>query len=637
MRRMHPILRSLASVFFLAGLCLQSVFGPVAAQAKYAPFPFMYLPSQSTESVAARLADQNALFKEQFEDDMRSSPESESARGDYRDNATLDDYSLAASVKQNAADRAYRAKLAAISAEGFPEQNRISHDLLLHVLDNRIADYELKNYEMPISQMQGIHNSLADLPNSVPLDTVQHYEDYIARMHQIPRAFEQTIEVLRQGEKDGLMPVRILLEQIPAQCEGTITENPFLGPTKKFPASISAADQKRLTAEIVEVVNSEVLPAYRRFAEFIAKDYAPHGRSTIGLNSLPDGARRYQQAIREQTTTDMSPAEIHALGLREVERINGLLTNLAMKAGYKDLSSFRAAINSDPKYIPKSADQIVEDFRRYVGQMQPHLPELFGVFPKTPLTVEAAPASQPNNPTHYVFGTPDGSRPARVVVATSNYAHRKLVSDETQAYHEGIPGHHMQISIQQRLTGLPEFRLHVINNAYAEGWAVYAEALGKEIGFFQDSASDYGRLNLELMRAVRLVVDTGIHAEGWTREQAVAYFRESGAGDEPTIQAEIDRYIAWPAQGLSYQIGKLKILDLRNHAKERLGAHFDIKAFHDEILSGGSLPLDMLEARVDNWIGSQLPNGATDKAVRGALLRRLSNTCQFGQIPEGIG
>ncbi len=611
MRHMLSIPRSLASAFFVAGLCLQSVFGPVAAQAKYAPFRFIYLSSQSTESVAARLAAQNALFKEQFDDDMRASPESETARGDYRDNAMLDDYSLAASTKQNATDRAYRAKLAAISAEGFPEQDRISHDLLLHVLDNRIADYELKNYEIPISQMQGIHNSLADLPNSVPLDTVRHYEDYTARLHQIPRAFEQTIEVLRQGEKDGLMPVRILLEQIPAQCEGTITENPFLAPTKKFPASISAEDQKRLTAEIVEVVNSEVLPAYRRFAEFIAKDYASHGRSTIGLNSLPDGARRYQQAIREQTTTDMSPAEIHALGLREVGRINGLLTNLAMKAGYKDLSSFRAAINSEPKYIPKSADQIVEDFRRYVGQMQPHLPELFGVFPKTPLTVEPAPASQPNNPTHYVFGTPDGSRPARVVVATSNYAHRKLVSDETQAYHEGIPGHHMQISIQQRLTGLPEFRLHVLNNAYAEGWAVYAEALGKEIGFFQDPASDYGRLNLELMRAVRLVVDTGIHSEGWTREQAVAYFRESGAGDEPTIQAEIDRYIAWPAQGLSYQIGKLKILDLRDRAKQRLGPHFDIRAFHDEILGGGSLPLDMLEARVENWIGSQLPNGAT--------------------------
>lgn len=599
------------SVFGLACLCLQGVFGPAVAPGVNAPFPDIHVSSQSTESVAARLATQNTLFREQFEDDMRASPEGETASGDYRDNALLDDYSLAASTKQNAVDRAYRAKLEATSTEGFPEQDRLSHDLLLHLLDNRIADYALKDYEMPISQMQGIHNSLTDLPNSVPLDTVKHYEDYIARLHQIRRAFAQTIEVLRQGEKDGLMPVRILLEQIPAQCEGTIAEDPFLAPTKKFPASISAEDQKRLTEKIEQAVNSEVLPAYHHFADFIAKDYAPRGRTTIGLNFLPDGARRYQQAIREQTTTDLSPAEIHALGLREVERINGLLNDLALKAGYTGLSSFRAALNGDPKYVPKSADQIVEDFRRYVGQMQPRLPELFGVFPKTPLTVEAAPASQPNNPTHYIFGTPDGTRPARVVVATSNYAHRKLLSDETQAYHEGIPGHHLQISIQQRLTGLPEFRLHVINNAYAEGWAVYAEALGKEIGFFQDPASDYGRLNLELMRAVRLVVDTGIHSEGWTREQAVAYFRETGAGDEPTIQAEINRYIAWPAQGLSYQIGKLKILDLRNRAQQQLGSHFDLRAFHDEILSGGSLPLDMLEARVANWIGSQFPNGAS--------------------------
>lgn len=599
------------SVFGLACLCLQIASGPAVAKGLNVHLPDAHLSSPSTDSVAARLATQNTLFSEQFEDDMKSSPESETARGDYRDNALLDDYSLAASTKQNAADRTYRAKLAAISTEGFSEQDRLSHDLLLHVLDNRIADSALKDYEMPISQMQGIHNSLADLPNSVPLDTVQHYEDYIARLHQIPRAFEQTIEVLRQGEKDGLMPARILLEQIPAQCEGTIAEDPFLAPTKNFPASVPDEAQKRLTEKIEQAVNSEVLPAYRHFADFIAKDYAPHGRTTIGLNSLPDGARLYQQAIREQTTTDMAPAEIHALGLREVERINGLLNALALKAGYKDLSSFRTGLNNDPKYVPKSPDQIVDDFRRYVGQMQPRLPELFGVFPKTPLTVEAAPASQPNNPTHYIFGTPDGTRPARVVVATSNYAHRKLLSDETQAYHEGIPGHHLQISIQQRLTGLPEFRLHVINNAYAEGWAVYAEALGKEIGFFQDPASDYGRLNLELMRAVRLVVDTGIHSEGWTREQAVAYFRESGAGDEPTIQAEINRYIAWPAQGLSYQIGKLKILDLRNRAQQQLGSRFDLRAFHDEILSGGSLPLDMLEARVTNWIRSQLPNAAS--------------------------
>jgi uncharacterized protein (DUF885 family) len=595
----------------IACLCLQAGAGRAVAQEKKPASPEVSVSLHQVSSVEARLAAQNALFKQQFEDDRKASPESETAGGDYQDNATLDDYSIAASIKQNAVDRAYRAKLAAISTEGFPEQDRLSHDLLIHVLDDRITDYELKDYEMPVSQMQGIHISLADLPNSVPLDTVRHYEDYIARLHQIPRAFEQTIAVLRQGERDGLMPVRILLEQIPAQCAGTIAENPFLAPTKNFPAAIARKDQERLTDAIVQVVDSEVLPAYHRFADFIAKDYAPHGRTAIGLNSLPEGDRRYQQAIQEQTTTRMSPAEIHALGLREVARINGLLNDLAVKAGYKDLSSFRAALNSDPRYTPKSADQIVDDFRRYVSQMQPRLPELFGVFPTTPLAVEAAPASQPNNPTHYVFGTPDGSRPARVVVATSNFAHRKLVSDETQAYHEGIPGHHLQISIQQQLTGLPEFRLHVINNAYAEGWAVYAEALGKEIGFFQDPASDYGRLNLELMRAVRLVVDTGIHSEGWTREQAVACFHENGVADEPTIQAEIDRYIAWPAQALSYQIGKLEILDLRNRAAQRLGPRFDIRAFHDEILSGGSLPLDMLETRVNSWIGAQLSAGSS--------------------------
>ncbi len=561
--------------------------------------------SDTTSSVDARLTAQNLLFKQQFEDDMKASPQTATAYGDYRRNALLDERSLASEAEENATDLKYRAKLQAISTEGFPEQDRISHDLLLHVLDQRIADYTLKEYEMPLSQMDGVHTEIADLPRAVPLETVQHYEDYIARLHQVPRAFEQTMEALRQGEKDGLMPPRLLLEQIPAQCEGTISENPFVEPIKKFPAAFSEADRKRLSAAIEEVVKNDVLPAYHRFAEFVAKEYALHGRATIGLSSLPEGARRYQNAIHEQTTTDMTPAEIHALGLREVARINQLITDLAHKQGYSDLASYRVAVSKDPKYIPTSAEQIVDGFRHYIAQMQPHLPELFGLLPKTAVTVEAIPASQPGNASHYVPGTPDGSRPGRVVVATSNFAHRTLIGDETIAYHEGVPGHHMQISIQQQLKGLPDFRLHLINNAYAEGWAVYAEALGKEIGFFSDPVSDYGRLSKELMRAVRLVIDTGIHAEGWSREQAVAYFRDSGTADEPTIQAEIDRYIAWPAQSLGYKIGQLKIRELRERAKQRLGARFDIRAFHDEILSGGSLPLDVLEARVDRWIAGQ--------------------------------
>jgi uncharacterized protein (DUF885 family) len=565
-------------------------------------------------SLQARLGAQTRLFEEQFADDLQASPETATSYGDYRYNARLDDRSLAASARQAAIDRSYRAKLEAISTAGFREQDRISHDLLLHVLSQRMADYSLKEYEMPLSQMEGIHTRIADLPRAVPLDSVRHYQDYIDRLHQVPRAFDETIEVLRQGEKDGLMPSRPLLEQVPAQCGGVIAEDPFLEPTKKFPASISEADRKRLTHEIEQAVNTDVLPAYRRFGEFIAKDYALHGRTTPGLGSLPDGRRRYQNAIREQTSTDMPAADIHALGLREVDRIERLLTELARAQGYGDLDRYRAALLADPRYTAKSAGQIVADFRRYIAQMQPRLAELFGVLPRTPVVIEEAPPSQPASMSHYFPGTPDGTRPGRIVVATSDYAHRKLLTDETIAYHEGVPGHHMQISIQQQLAGLPEFRLHLINNAYAEGWAVYAEALGKEIGFFQDPASDYGRLTTELVRAVRLVVDTGIHADGWSRDQAVAYFRRSGAADEPAIQAEIDRYIAWPAQGLSYKIGQLKIRELRERARQQLGSRFDIRAFHDEVLSGGSLPLDMLESRVDGWIAAQRPPASSDRA-----------------------
>ena len=557
-------------------------------------------------SLQSRLDLQNQLFKEQAASDAApSSGERKSLLGDF---------SLAASARQDAINRKFRTQLAAISPNGFPEQDRISHELMLRELDQRMTDYSLKNYEMPLTQFRGIHTDLADVPRSLPFHSVKDYETYITQLHEIPLAFEQTVEVLNQGKSDGLMPVRLLLEQIPTQCQGIVAEDPFLLPTTKFPASISAADRMRLTDEIVSATNNEVLPAYKRFASFVANDYAPLGRTTIGLSSLPDGARRYQNAIHEQTTTDLTPAEIHALGLREIARINGLLTDLAHKAGYPDLKSFRAALNSDPKYIPTSADQIVEDYRHYVNQMEPRLPELFLDYPKTKLVVEAIPASQPQMGTHHVDGSADGSTPGRVVVATSNYAHRRLISDETQAYHEGIPGHELQVTIEQHLKGLPAFRSQIRNSAYIEGWAVYAEALGKEIGFFQDPASDYGRLNLELLRAVRFVVDTGIHNDGWSRDQAVTYFRESGAADEPTIQAEVDRYIALPAQSLSYKIGQLKIRELRARAQQQLGPRFDIRKFHDEILNAGSLPMDMLDARINGWIKSEQVTG--EKSVQ---------------------
>ena len=562
--------------------------------------------AQELKPVADRVAAQNALFEEQYESDLRNFPERATAFGDYRYNDKLADYSLAAIVQRSQANREFLGRLQTINTTGFSDQDQLSHDLMVRVLQQRLADFELKEYEMPINQQNGIHTSLADLPLSVPLDSVKHYEDYIARLHQIPRVLSQTTEVLRAGMKDNLMPVRFLLEKLPAQSQGIIDADPFLIPTKKYPAGISADEQKRLTAEISSAIETEVFPAYRNFAAFLRTEYAPHGRTNLAITSLPDGEKRYQNDIYGRTTTHLTPEQIHEIGLREIDRIQGEMTVIAKKQGFAELAAFRESLKSNPKYKPASPDQILEDFRRYIAQMEPKLPELFTLLPKSPVTVEAIPAFQSSAATHYVTGTPDGKRPGRVVVATSNFAERSLIDDEAIAYHEGVPGHHMQLSVQQQLTGLPKFRLHGLGfNAYIEGWALYAEQLGKEVGFYSDPVSDYGRLSSELFRAVRLVVDTGIHSKGWSREQVVEFFRKSGAVDEPTIQTETDRYISWPAQALSYKLGQLKIRELRDRAQKELGSKFDIRAFHDEILDGGTLPLDLLEARTDKWIAQQ--------------------------------
>ncbi len=560
----------------------------------------------AADSVASRLAAQNALFEEQYQADLKASPQTATARGDYRYNDQLDDVSLAQAEREHATNENFLARLKAISTAGFPEQDLLSHDLLVRTLEQRNENYTFKDFEMPVSQMSGPHVQLADLPLAVPFSSVKFYEDYIARLHQIPRVFTQTEEVLRAGMKDNLMPVRFLLEKVPGQCQGIIDADPFLIPTKKFPDTISAADQQRLTQQITEVVNNEVLPAYKAFAAFIATDYAPHGRTTLSVASLPGGEARYRHDIRSRTTvSDLTPDQIHQIGLREMDRIGAEMLAIARQEGYSDLASFSASLAKNPKYIPTSAEQILDDYRKYLAQMQPKLPQLFTYIPGSPVTVEAIPAFQAAMATHYQTGTPDGKRPGRVVVATSDFSHRSLIDDEATAYHEGIPGHHMQQSVAQQMTGLPKFRQHSFNSGYIEGWALYAEQLGKEVGFYQDPVSDWGRLSSERFRAVRLVVDTGIHSQGWTRDQVVDFFRKSGTIPEPEIQSETDRYIAWPGQALSYKLGQLKFVELRERARKELGSKFDIRTFHDEMLNGGVLPLDLLDTRAESWIKAQ--------------------------------
>jgi len=572
-----------------------------------------FVSAQAPISVASRVAAQNTLFDDAWQASLNMNPIQATAVGDYRYTDQLGDYSLAAPAMRHQRDLSELAHIKAIDPSGFPEQDLISHDLFLRQLQERVEDYDLKEFEMPLSASGGgggIHANLADLPLSMPFDSVKHYEDYISRLHQIPRAFLQTEEVLRAGVNDHLVPVRFIAEKIPGQAEGVIASNPFILPLTRFPASFSDAEKNRLTEQITSTVNNEVFPAYKQFAAFITTDYIPHARTALSVNSLGGGKRRYQTTLRRFTTTALTAAQIHEIGLKEVDRITTEMAALAKANGYPDLTTFRDHIENDPKYRAVSAEAIVEDFRKYIAQMLPHLPELFNLLPKTAVTVEPIPPFQASAATHYQSGTPDGKRPGRVSVAVSDPTHRSYINDEAVAYHEGVPGHHLQITIEQSLAGLPEFRKHGGNSAYTEGWGLYAEQLGKEIGLYRDPGSDYGRLRSELFRAVRLVVDTGIHEMDWSRDQVVDYMRKSHAVDEPTIQAETDRYISGPGQACSYKLGQLKIRELRERARQQLGTKFDLKTFHDEILSGGALPLDVLDARVNRWIKAQLAAAA---------------------------
>jgi len=598
-----------AVVIFLTGL-LFSMANSVRSQDAKVP---------DAKVIDARRQELQQLLADEWEYELRESPELGTIIGDYRYNDRWSDVSLAHAARQKQDVQKWLTRFEAIDPTGFPEQEKLSQSLMVRNLKERLEAIDLKLYEMPVEQFFGLHLFLAQFVALAPFDSAKHYEDYLARLHQVPRVVDEIIELLRQGMKDKLLPPRYLLEKTAAQCR-SIAEpageaNVFGQPAANFPAAVPAEDRQRLHDTILAAVDKEVRPAYNRLANFIATEYAPKGRTEAGLWALPDGDARYRFAIRQQTTTSMEPEAIHQLGLKEVARIESEQLTIAKNLGFDDLKSFRASLKTNPKLIPASKEQLVERYCSYIAQMEPQLPKLFGLLPKTRLEVrptqefrekEAASAE-------YNRGTADGSRPGIVYVNTYDFEHRTLVNVESTAYHEGVPGHHMQISIGQTLPGLPPFRQQAGYTAYVEGWALYAEQLGKDIGFYQDPYSDYGRLSDEMLRAIRLVVDTGVHYKHWTREQVVAFFHQHSSEAEPDVQAETDRYIAVPAQALAYKLGQLEILKLRERVKTELGGRYDIRAFHDEILNGGALPLDVLETRFDAWLAVQ----KADKASSG--------------------
>ena len=594
------LLRGLSSLVMVCCLSL----GVLNAQAQTeAPAP--------ATSVAARSKALSTLLAEIWQDRLKHSPEFASLIGDKRYNDQLTDYSAKEVNASLQRGLDYIQRLGAIDTTGLTDQEKLSSELMLRSLIDAQQGAKFKEWEMPVSPIFGFQTTLADLVGQLSFDSVKDYDDYIERLKKVPAQFSQVMTNLQLGVDEGRMPPKESLEKALVQTQGIADqkaeESVFAQPLKKFPKTIPAADQKRIATDLMAVIQAQVLPTYQRFAKFMRAQYVPNGRKDPGVWAMPSGDAYYAFRIRQITTLDKTAAQIHQIGLDEVKRDEAEMLAIVHQLGFADLKSFRTAMAANPKEHPVSKEALIDTYKGYLAQMQPRLPELFGQLPKAQLEVVAMPAfAEKNSPmAYYNQGTADGSRPGRVDVNLYNFAERSLATVESVAYHEGIPGHHLQISIAQELTGLPEFRKYQEYTAFVEGWALYSERLGKDIGFYKDPYSDYGRLDNDMWRAIRLVVDTGVHSQHWTRQQMVDYFHDHSSLDETNVQSEVDRYIAWPAQALGYKMGQLKILELRDRAKTALGPKFDIKAFHDQVLDSGALPMDVLEQRVDAWIAAQ--------------------------------
>jgi len=579
----------------------------------------LFLPLTALAAPAADLETRrkalNDLLAEQWEYNMRTSPIYASILGDKRYNDKVDDFSQKAIDDGLADAKKFLDRFEAIDTTGFPEQEILNKKLMMRDLKMTLESARFKPWEMPVSQFGGVHVDMPQLVSVLSFQSVKDYDDYIARLKQMPRYFDENMIQMRKGMAEGLMPARILLEKVVTQSNGLATQtpeqSPFAQPFAKFPSGISEADQKRLREAGLAAIRDSVLPAYVKFTKFVRDEYAPKGRTEPGVWALPNGAARYAFLVKQNTTTNLTPEEIHQIGLQQVHDIEARMLKVANQLGFKDLKSLDAAIKKDPQLHFQSRQAIIDLYKKDTDQMYAKLPDLFGRLPKA--KVEIMPIEEfreKESATHYIQPAIDGSRPGHVMVNTGDFANRTRLDVETTAYHEGVPGHHMQIAIAQELPQLPPFRQNEYYNAYIEGWALYSERLGEEVGFFQDPYSYFGHLQDDMLRAIRLVVDTGFHYKHWTRQQVVDFFHDHSTIDEVEVQSETDRYMAIPGQALGYKVGQLEILKLRAYAKDQLGDKFDIRGFHDEVLGAGALPMDVLTDRIHEWVSVKKASAA---------------------------
>jgi len=610
--------------FSLAGAALAACSRPAPPAAPVAPPPAAVseppaaapppAPAPAAPAVASvddRRKQLDALLAEQWEYTMKYAPEFASILGDRRYNDRWTDASPEAFAADLVQTKQFLDRFDAIDTTGFAEQDALNQQLMARSLRTKLEGAKFERWLMPVDQFFGAHLVLAQLVAQLPFETVKDYDDYIVRLTKVPQVFDQTIGLMKLGLAKQLMPPRFLLEQCVGQAQGLAQSggehSPFAQPLTKFPKAISRADQARIRTAVLAAIRDQVQPAYAALTTYLRDEYVPHGRTEVGLWSLPDGVARYAFQVKENTTTDLTAEQIHQIGLDEVTRIEHEQAEIGKRLGFAEFAAFKQHVRSNRKLYAKSREDILARYRKYTDQMYSKLPELFGRMPQGRMKIESVEPFREKEAAgaDYTQGAKDGSRPGAVHVNTYEPTKRLTIDMESTAYHEGVPGHHMQIAIQQELGELPPFRQQGGYTAYQEGWALYAERLGKEVGFYQDPYNDYGRLQDEMLRAIRLVVDTGLHAKHWSRDQVVQFFHDHSTIDEPSVQAETNRYIVIPGQALGYKIGQLTISRLREKARAALGKAFDIRGFHDEVLGAGALPLDVLERRIDAWIGRQ--------------------------------
>jgi prolyl oligopeptidase len=560
---------------------------------------------------AENSADFQALLDEHWEWALSNSPEMASRLGDRRYNQEWNDQSLDAIEQRHKDTREFLRRTYAIDRNALPAEEQLNYELFRRQLQDQVDSHEFQGYLLPFSQRGGVQN-LNNLTNQLRLVTVQDYDDWLARLGKIDKVIDQTIELAERGRKTGVVSPRILMDRIPDQIAVQLVEfaadSPFFKPFENLPESFAAAERERLRAAATEIIEDTVLPAYRELDRYFNKKYLPAARDSIGLSELPNGNAWYEYLARSFTTTRMTPDEIHRLGLEEVSRIRGEMEQIIQEVEFDgSFADFLVYLRTDPQFYFDNPDDLYDAYLATSKRIDPELVKLFGKLPRMPYGVKPIPESIAPDTTTAYYSRPaaDGSRAGIYWVNLYRPEVRPKYEIEVLSVHEAMPGHHLQIALQQELDGMPNFRRFMGFTAFVEGWGLYSERLGYDLGLYQDPYSRFGQLTYDMWRAVRLVVDTGMHYKGWTRQQAIDFFKDNAAKAEYDIVNEIDRYILMPGQALAYKIGQLKIVQIRERAAIQLGEDFDIRAFHDELLGAGALPLDLLEQRMDRWLAAQ--------------------------------